>query len=161
MSIKPLDASRVVDIPLKTWADVGDNASNIVRAQIRNKRAIKGDYDPKYANAKRNREAARSQSSTQTGFIDLTLTGKMLDNIKRQKVEKNGVTIGVIGTFAERASNLQRKGFKKGNDWYIFNKQITRAIALDTVKRLDKNFAKNVKQYARKPITLTVGKRFS
>tara|TARA_R100001530_G_scaffold19521_1_gene16447 strand:+ start:772 stop:1254 length:483 start_codon:yes stop_codon:yes gene_type:complete len=160
MPIKPLDASRIIDIPLKTWADVGDNAANIVRDQIRNKRAIKGDYDPEYAEAKRSRKAARSQSSTETGFIDFTLTGKMLDNIKRQKVEKDGVTIGVIGTYGKRASDLQRRGFKKGNDWYIFNKTITNAIGADTLRRLDKNFEKNLRAYTKKPITFTIGKRF-
>ena len=160
MRIKPLDASRIVDIPLKNWADVGDNAANVVRDQIRNKRAIKGDYDPKYAEAKRSRQAARSQSSTETGFVNLTLTGKMLDNVKRQKIEKDGVTIGVIGTYADRARDLQSRGFRKGHDWYIFNRAITNQIGLDTVKRLDKHFDKNIKQYAKKPVTLTIGKRF-
>ena len=49
MRIKPLDASRIVDIPLKDWADVGDNAANVVRDQIKNKRGIKGIYDPSFA----------------------------------------------------------------------------------------------------------------
>ena len=154
------DASRIVDIPLKDWADVGDNAANVVRDQIKNKRAIKGSYDPSYAVAKKNRKAARSQASTETSFVDLTLTGKMLQNIKRQKVGKNSVTIGVIGTYAERAVELQRRGFKKGADWYIFNKKITNQIGLETMKRLDKTFNKNIRQYTKKPITFTIGKRF-
>jgi len=154
------DASRIVDIPLKDWADVGDNAANVVRDQIRNKRAIKGSYHPNYAIAKKSRKAARNQSSTETSFVNLTLTGKMLDNVKRQKVDKDSVTIGVIGTYAERASGLQRRGFKKGADWYIFNKKITNEIALETMKRIDKTFNKNIKQYTKKPITFTIGKRF-
>ena len=76
MRIKPLDASRIIDIPLKDWKDVGDNAANVVRDQIKNKRAIKGSYDPSYAVAKKNRKAARSQASTETSFVDLTLTGR-------------------------------------------------------------------------------------
>tara|TARA_R100001594_G_scaffold1443_2_gene6336 strand:+ start:2916 stop:3398 length:483 start_codon:yes stop_codon:yes gene_type:complete len=160
MRIKPQDASRIVDIPLKNWADVGDNAANVVREQIKEKRAIKGKYSTKYAIAKSSRKAARSQASTETGFVDFTLTGKMLENIKRQKIEKDGVTIGVIGTYASRASGLQRIGARKGQDWYIFNRKITNQVGLDTVKRLDKHFDRNIKQYARKPITLTIGKRF-
>ena len=159
MRIKPLDASRIVDIPLKDWADVGDNAANVVRDQIRNKRAIKGDYDPGYAMAKKSRKAARSQSRTETGFVNLTLTGKMLDNVKRQKVEKNGVTIGVMGTYAERAEKLKARGRKKGADWFIFNKRITDAIIKDTVDRLDDRFDKNIRQYTKKPITFSIGKR--
>ena len=160
MRIKPLDASRIVDIPLKDWADVGDNAANVVRDQIRNKRAIKGGYDPSYAVAKKNRKAARSQASTETSFVDLTLTGKMLQNIKRQKIDKDGVTIGVIGTYAERAEKLKDRGRRKGADWFIFNDKITKVILSDTVKRLDKTFDKNIQKYTRKPVTFTIGKRF-
>ena len=160
MQIKPLDASRIVDIPLKDWADVGDNAANVVRDQIRNKRAIKGSYHPGYAIAKKNRKAARSQSSTETGFVNLTLTGKMLDNIKRQKIDKDGVTIGVIGTYAKRAEELKDRGRRKGADWFIFNKRITDAIIKDTVDRLDDRFDKNIQKYTRKPVTFTIGKRF-
>ena len=159
MRIKPLDASRIVDIPLKDWADVGDNAANVVRDQIRNKRAIKGSYDPSYAIAKKNRKAARNQASTETSFVDLTLTGKMLQNIKRQKIDKDGVTIGVIGTYAERAEKLKDRGRRKGADWFIFNKRITDAIIKDTVDRLDDRFDKNIRQYTKKPITFSIGKR--
>ena len=153
------DASRIIDIPLKDWKDVGDNAANVVREQIRDKRAIKGDYHPGYAIAKKSRKAARSQSSTETGFVNLTLTGKMLDNVKRQKVEKNGVTIGVMGTYAERAEKLKARGRKKGADWFIFNDKISKEIVSDTVRRLDKTFDKNIRQYTKKPITFSIGKR--
>lgn len=158
MRIEPLNAERIVDIPLKSWADIGDNASNVVREQIREKRIIKGDYSPKYAEAKRSNQAAQNQASTETGFIDLTLTGKMLNNLKRRKVEKDGVTIGLISTYAKRAVSLQRRGFKKGADWYIFNKTITNQIALDTMKRLDRQFEKNLRIVTKKPITITIGK---
>ena len=158
MPIKPLNASRIVDIPLNTWKDVGNNASNVVRDQIRKRRIIKGDYSPSYATAKRNRKAARSQSSTETGFVDLTLTGKMLDNLKVRKVSSDGVTIGFIGTYAKRVQDLQSRGFKKGADWFVFNNDVTNQIALDTVKRIDKQLNMNIKVATKQPITFTIGK---
>ena len=75
-----------------------------------------------------------------------------------QGTSKNSVTVGLIGTFARRVQELQRIGFKKGADWYIFNKRITRAITTETVQRIDKQFAKNIKIATKKPITFTIGK---
>ena len=158
MPIKPLDASRIVDIPLKSWRDVGNNASNVVREQIRERKAIKGNYSPSYAIAKRTKKAAQRQSSTETGFVDLTLTGKMLDNLKVRKITQDDVTIGFVGTYAKRVQDLQKTGFKKGFDWYVFNKTITNQIALDTVQRLDEQFEKNIRVATKKPITFTIGK---
>ena len=160
MPIKPLNPDKIIDIPLKTWEQIGKNASNVVREQIREKRVLKGKYSRSYAIAKSSGQAAQSQSSTQTGFVDLTLTGKMLDNLKIRGKSKDSVTIGLIGTYARRVQELQRRGFKKGADWYIFNKKITRAITADTIQRIDKQFAKNIKIATNKPITLHLGKRF-
>ena len=84
----------------------------------------------------------------------------MLDNVKRQKIDKDGVTIGVIGTYAKRAEELKDRGRRKGADWFIFNKRITDAIIKDTVDRLDDRFDKNIQKYTRKPVTFTIGKRF-
>ena len=84
----------------------------------------------------------------------------MLDNLKIRGKSKDSVTIGLIGTYARRVQELQRRGFKKGADWYIFNKKITRAITADTIQRIDKQFAKNIKIATNKPITLHLGKRF-
>ncbi len=159
MKIKPLNPDKIVDIPLKTWDSIGDNACNVVREQIREKRALTGKYSRYYATAKSSRQAAQSQSSTETGFVNLTLTGKMLDALKVQGTSKDSVTIGLIGTFARRVQELQRIGFRKGSDWYIFNKRITRAITADTTKRIDKQFAKNIKIATKKPITFEIGKR--
>jgi len=159
MKIKPLNPDKIVDIPLKTWDSIGDNACTVVREQIREKRALTGKYSRSYATAKSSRQAAQSQSSTEVGFVDLTLTGKMLNDLKVQGTSKNSVTIGLIGTFARRVQELQRIGFKKGSDWYIFNKRITRAITADTTKRIDKQFAKNIKIATKKPITFEIGKR--
>ena len=113
MKIKPLNPDKIVDIPLKTWDSIGDNACNVVREQIREKRALTGKYSRSYATAKSSRQAAQSQSSTETGFVNLTLTGKMLDALKVQSLSKDSVTIGLIGTFARRVQKLQRIGFKK------------------------------------------------
>ena len=159
MQIKPLNPDKIVDIPLNTWDAIGDNACNVVREQIREKRALTGKYSKSYATAKSSRQAAQSQSSTETGFVNLTLTGKMLDDLKVQGKSKNSVTVGLIGTFARRVQELQRIGFKKGADWYIFNKRITRAITAETVQRIDKQFAKNIKIATKKPITFEIGKR--
>ena len=158
MQIKPLNPDKIVDIPLNTWDAIGDNACNVVREQIREKRALTGKYSKSYAIAKSSRKAAQSQSSTEVGFVDLTLTGKMLLALERQNTSKNSVTIGLIGTYARRVQELQRIGFKKGADWYIFNKRITRAITTETVQRIDKQFAKNIKIATKKPITFTIGK---
>tara|TARA_R100001463_G_scaffold30860_2_gene70037 strand:+ start:129 stop:605 length:477 start_codon:yes stop_codon:yes gene_type:complete len=158
MKIKPLNPDKIVDIPLKTWSAIGDNACNVVREQIREKRALTGKYSKSYATAKSSRKASQSQSSTETGFVNLTLTGKMLDNLKVRNKSKNSVTIGLIGSYAKRVQELQRIGFKKGSDWYIFNKRITRAITADTTQRIDKQFAKNIKIATKKPITFSIGK---
>jgi len=158
MKIKPLNPDKIVDIPLKTWESIGDNACTVVREQIREKRALTGKYSKSYAIAKSSRQAAQSQSSTEVGFVDLTLTGKMLLALKRQNTSKNSVTIGLLGTYARRVQELQRIGFKKGADWYIFNKRITRAITAETIKRIDKQFAKNIKIATKKPITFSIGK---
>ena len=148
------DLKRIVDIPLNDWRDVGNNASNIVREQIRDKRAIKGSYSAKYAINKSSRKAARSQASTQTSFVNLTLTGKMLDNLKVRKVESDGVTIGLIGTFASRAENLRQK---MGYD--MFNDKILDAVSRDTLKRINKKLATNIKQVTKKPVEFKIGKK--
>ena len=158
MKIKPLNPDKIVDIPLNTWESIGDNACNVVRKQIREKRALTGKYSKSYAIAKSSRQAAQNQSSTEVGFVDLTLTGKMLLALERQNTSKNSVTIGLLGTYAKRVQDLQRIGFKKGADWYIFNKKITRAITADTIQRINKQFAKNIKIATKKPITFRIGK---
>ena len=137
MQIKPLNPDKIVDIPLNTWDAIGDNACNVVREQIREKRALTGKYSKSYATAKSSRQAAQSQSSTETGFVNLTLTGKMLDDLKVQGTSKNSVTVGLIGTFARRVQELQRIGFKKGADWYIFNKRIKRNADKETAKPIN------------------------
>ena len=151
MKIKPLNPDKIIDIPLKTWDAIGDNACNVVRDQIRNKKAIKGNYSRSYATAKKAGQAAQSQSSKETGFVDLTLTGKMLDNLKVRSKSTDSVTIGLLGTYSKRVQELQSRGFKKGADWYIFNKRITRAITTETAQRINK-------QFANKPITFRLGR---
>jgi hypothetical protein len=150
----PVKASDIPKIPLKTWEDIGDNAANITRTSIRDG-VLGGSYSKSYAENKKARKAAprgSSQSSTQTKFVDLTLTGKMLDELKTTKFDKNSATIGLSGHNAEKA----RHNAKRDSD--IFDDKVLALIMKDTFARVGRKIDSNIKKFSRKDLVINVGK---
>jgi len=151
---KVLRARDLPTVPLRSWKDIGDHAANKVREYVRGG-ILKGKYSKDYAEAKASRKAGpkgASISSTQTSFVDLTLTGKMLGELKRTKVGKDFVQIGLSGVNAAKAESNARRGYD------LFDKKVLNRIEADIVHRIDKRVDSNVKEYERDSIEINIGK---
>lgn len=170
----PVKASDIPKIPLNTWEDIGDNAASITRTSIRRgvlekkykthepfwftKMTKNGPikiYAEDYPTRKGKRKAAprgSSQASTETNFVDLTLTGKMLDELKTTKFDKNSATIGLSGFNAEKARHNAKRGYD------IFDDKILALIMKDTFARVGKKIDSNIKKFSRKDLVINVGK---
>lgn len=82
------------------WEAIGDKSANEMREQIQAQKFFAGTpYTREYRERKIRRKAGRkgvSISST-SGIPDLTLTGKMLQQLKTTKITTKNVFIGWIG----------------------------------------------------------------
>ena len=152
---KPLNAERIVDIPLNTWSDIGDFIGNEVRRRVRDKKVLGGSYNPQYAELKKSRSAAPRgvpQASTSTK-PDLTLTGKMLDDLRREKVSKNQVSLGMLRYNIEK----MKGNIKRGWDM-LDNTKVLKPITERVNKRIGKQFDKNISKWSRDDIVINIGK---
>ena len=152
---KPLNAERIVDIPLNTWSDIGDLIGNEVRRRVRDKKVLGGSYNPQYAELKKSRSAAPRgvpQASTSTK-PDLTLTGKMLDDLRREKVSKNQVSLGMLAFNIEK----MKGNIKRGWDM-LDNTKVLKPITERVNKRIGKQFDKNISKWSRDDIVINIGK---
>jgi len=152
---KPLNAERIVDIPLNTWSDIGDFIANEVRRLVRGSKVLGGSYSPQYANLKQERSAAPRgvpQASTSTK-PDLTLTGKMLDDLRREKVSKNQVSLGMLRYNIEK----MKGNIKRGWDM-LDNTKVLKPITERVNKRIGKQFDKNIRKWSRDDIVINIGK---
>ena len=152
---KPLHAERIVDIPLNTWSDIGDFIGNEVRRLVRDKKVLGGSYNPQYAELKKSRSAAPRgvpQAST-SAKPDLTLTGKMLDDLRREKVSKNQVSLGMLRYNIEK----MKGNIKRGWDM-LDNIKVLKPITERVNKRIGKQFDKNIRKWSRDDIVINIGK---
>ena len=152
---KPLHAERIVDIPLNTWSDIGDFVGNEVRRLVRDKKVLGGSYNPQYAELKKSRSAAPRgvpQASTSTK-PDLTLTGKMLDDLRREKISKNQVSLGMLRYNIEK----MKGNIKRGWDM-LDNTKVLKPITERVNKRIGKQFDKNISKWSRDDIVINIGK---
>lgn len=141
---------KIIDIPLKTWDDVGDSIANQVRKKVRDQKVLGGSYSSEYAKAKGGRKF-RNQSSTSTK-PDLTLTGKMLQDFQRTRVLKDGVDLGL--------SQYNVKKYEKNKDrgWDMLDdSKVLKPIAENVNKRIGKDIDKNIKNWASEPIHINIG----
>lgn len=151
---KPLNAERIVDIPLNTWSDIGDFIANEVRRLVRGSKVLGGSYNPEYADLKKSRRASPGvpQASTSTK-PDLTLTGKMLDDLRREKVSKNQVSLGMLRYNIEK----MKGNIKRGWDM-LDNTKVLKPITERVNKRIGKQFDKNISKWSRDDIVINIGK---
>ena len=152
---KPLHSERIVDIPLNTWSDIGDFVGNEVRRLVRDKKVLGGSYNPQYAELKKSRSAAPRgvpQAST-SAKPDLTLTGKMLDDLRREKVSKNQVSLGMLRYNIEK----MKGNIKRGWDM-LDNTKVLKPITERVNKRIGKQFDKNISKWSRDDIVINIGK---
>ena len=152
-------ASELPDVPLKTWADIGDHAANVTRKSVRGGKLGKGKhgqgYSNEYAEMKKAGRAAPigvPQSSRQTSYVDLTLTGKMLGELKRNKTGKDFVEVGLSGFNAKKAEANKSRGFD------LFDSKILNEIEKEVSGRVGNQIQSNIKSYARDKVTFNVGK---
>lgn len=146
----PKPTHKIIDIPLKTWDDVGDSIANQVRKKVRDQKVLGGSYSSEYAKAKGGRKF-RNQSSTSTK-PDLTLTGKMLQDFQRTRVLKDGVDLGL--------SQYNVKKYEKNKDrgWDMLDdSKVLKPIAENVNKRIVKDIDKNIKNWASEPIHINIG----
>jgi len=152
--IRKSQASRIVDIPLNSWEDIGDFIGNEVRRLVRNKKVLGGSYNPFYKNLKTSGKASPSgvpQSST-SGKPDLTLTGKMLDDLSREKVSKTQVELGMLEYNIEK----MKGNIKRGWDM-LDNSKVLKPITNNVEKRLGKQFDKNIRKWSKDDIVIQIG----
>ena len=143
-------ASEIIDIPLKTWNDVGDSIANQVRKKVRDQKVLGGSYSSEYAQAKSGRKF-RNQSSTSTQ-PDLTLTGKMLQDFQRTRVLKDGVDLGLSQYNVKKYEKNQDRGWDMLDDSKVLN-----PIAENVRKRIGKDIDNNIKKWAAEPIHINIG----
>ena len=92
------------------------------------------------------------QSSRQTSYVDLTLTGKMLGELKRNKTGKDFVEVGLSGFNAKKAEANKSRGFD------LFDSKILNEIEKEVSGRVGNQIQSNIKSYARDKVTFNVGK---
>ena len=153
--IRKNQASRIVDIPLNTWSDIGDFIANEVRRRVRDKKVLGGSYNPEYANLKKSGQASPGvpQASTEGTKPDLTLTGKMLDDLRREKVSKTQVELGMLAFNIEK----MKGNIKRGWDM-LDNTKVLKPITERVNKRIGKQFDKNISKWSRDDIVINIGK---
>lgn len=142
--------SQIIDIPLKTWNDVGDSIANQVRKKVRDQKVLGGTYNSEYAKAKSGRKF-RNQSSTSTK-PDLTLTGKMLQDFQRTKVLKDGVQLGLSEYNVKKFKKNQSRGWDMLDD-----SKVLEPISKNVNKRIGDKVDNNIKKWAAEPIVLNIG----
>jgi len=156
--IRKSQASRIVDIPLNTWEDIGDFIGNEVRRLVRNEKVLGGSYNTNYKNLKTSGKASPSgvpQSST-SGEPDLTLTGKMLDDLRRENVFHNRVELGMLAFNIKKMEGLKRK--RTGDKWDMLdNTEVLKPITNNVEKRLGKQFDKNIRKWSKDDIVIQIG----
>lgn len=149
--IKKNRSSRIVDIPLKTWDDIGDSIANQTRTLVRDRKVLGGSYSTKYAQMKGSRKF-RNQSSTSTK-PDLTLTGKMLQDFQRTKVLKDGIDLGLSNYNVQKYEANQDRGWDMLDD-----SKVLEPIAKNVNSRISQAIDKNIKTWASEPIRINIGK---
>ena len=148
------NASELPNIPLKSWSDIGDHAANVTRKSVRGG-VLGGEYSTEYAELKKARLAAPKgvpQASTKTSFVDLTLTGKMLGELKRTKTGKDFVDVGLSGFNAKKAEANKSRGYD------LFDSKVLNEIEKEVSVKVGNQIQSNIKSYARDKITFNVGK---
>jgi hypothetical protein len=151
---KILNAKELPNVPLKTWGDIGAFTAIRIRKLIRSGK-LGGSYHSEYADKKKAGKAAPSgvpQSSKQTSYVDLTLTGKMLGELKRGKVGKDFVEVGLSGYNAKKAEANANRGFD------LFDTKVLNEIEKDVAVKVGNTIQSNINSYSRDTITFKVGK---
>ena len=153
--VRKSQASRIVDIPLNNWKDIGDEIANQVRDLVRDKKVLGGSYNPEYANLKKSGQASPGvpQASKEGTKPDLTLTGKMLDDLRREKVSKDQVSLGMLRYNIEK----MKGNIKRGWDM-LDNTKVLKPITENVNKRIGKQFDKNISKWSRDDIVINIGK---
>jgi len=145
-------------MPLNNWKDIGDEIANQVRDLVREKKVLGGSYNPEYADLKKSRRASPGvpQASTSTK-PDLTLTGKMLDDLRRENVFPNRVELGMLAFNIKKMEGLKRK--RTGDKWDMLdNTKVLKPITENVNKRIGKQFDKNISKWSRDDIVINIGK---
>ena len=141
---KPL--ATFVEADPKAWFTLGAKLTESIRAWVRDRKyfARSSSYTPSYAKRKANRKAAPKgvpQAST-SQQVDLTLTGKMLADIK-VKGEPHQAVLTWLGFNAEK---LQWQA-DQGRD-IIGDGELIEPVDRELDKELDKIYEKRVRSMA-------------
>ena len=152
---KPLNSNKIVDIPLKNWKDIGDFIGNEVRELVRDKKVLGGSYSSDYRISKSSGTASPRgvpQAST-SSKVDLTLTGKMLDDLKRDRVSKNQVTLSLLTINKKKMNSNMKKGWDM-----LDNNKVLKPIKSSINKRLESQINKNINNWEKGKIVINLNK---
>ena len=157
--IRKNQASRIVDMPLNNWKDIGDEIANQVRDLVRDKKVLGGSYTKNYRTLKSAGMAAPSgvPQASNSPKPDLTLTGKMLSDLRRENVFPNRVELGMLAFNIKKMEGLKRK--RTGDKWDMLdNTKVLKPITERVNKRIGKQFDKNISKWSRDDIVINIGK---
>ena len=159
-SIRKNQASRIIDIPLRTWSDVGDEIANQVRELVGEQKVLGTtySYSSKYSNRKSKGKAAPRQASTST-IPDLTLTGKMLNNFRRLEVRPGANGSVGLGMTAKVHSDKMKFNADRSPSLDMLHKtKVLKPIENNISNRIGKQFDKNIRKWEKDNIILSIEK---
>ena len=155
--IRKNQASRIVDMPLNTWKDIGDEIANHVRELVGVQKVL-GDtytYSSQYAARKSARKAAPRQASTEMTRPDLTLTGKMLNNFRQMEIKKFSVGLGMARVHVNK---MQFNADRNPSLDMLHKTKVLNPIQNDISKRIGRQFDKNIRKWSKGDIVISIGK---
>ena len=158
-------AANIPKVKGTFWRLTGELVSNMIRDRVRKKStnylgAKFQSYETSYSTKKAARKAGRkgqSISSTSTS-PDMTLTGKTMDDLQVRSADKDGVTYGWLGIFADVITNLyERKNYQ------VIGLSGNKVLHTDEenfiTKRLEKQYDKNIKEYESEDVIIKLDLR--
>ena len=151
--IKKNQSSKILEIPLTTWNDVGDSVAGQVEIKVRQEKVLgrtSRKYSQKYAAKKATNFVSGQSSNSQV--VDLTLTGRMIDNLKRVRALKNGVELGMSNIHIKKMEANQDRGWDMLDDNLVL-----KPIAANVSRRLEGAITRNIKRWERDVLVFELG----
>ncbi len=146
--MKTRELKDLLFIPVTTWKQIAERMVNSIRFHVQKKKYFSNrPYKPEYAELKSENRAltgGATQASRST-IPDLTLTGKMLGDLRVLKVDDESCTIGWSGFNAQKViENAKRNRAITTKD-----EPLIPPVLKEVLADIDKAFGKSINSYRR------------
>ena len=137
----------------KDWKIVGDEICDRVRVQTQ----VDGKdvFNKKFKAYKKGYNKIKKKRGGDTGKVDLTLTGDMMNGLQTRGVSNNSVVIGWSGLNSKKIKGNRKQGRAVTTKNKPIPDKVTKWVRSYLGAKVDKNIQKNTS----KPIVYTIGKR--